>query len=227
VVRTLNATVHAVRREAFLDAAERLIRTKGYEQMSIQDVQDELDVSRGAFYHYFHSKERLLEAVVDRVADGVIAALAPIVTDPGVRAEAKLAHFVLTSGRWKSERHDLLLGLLEVWQSDSNAVVREKLWRMARARVGPLVADIVRQGAAEGTFTVGSPEHSARVLLTVIEASGETAGDLLLLRRTNEVPAEEIRQAMAAYEEAIERILGLPAGSFRLMDDETFHVWFD
>ncbi len=32
---------------------------------------------------------------------------------------------------------------------------------------------------------------------------------------------------MGAYEEAIERILGLPAGSFVLVDTPALHVWFD
>ena len=68
MARTLNATIYAVRRDAFVDVAQRLIQAKGYQQMSIQDVLDELDASRGAFYHYFDSKADLLEAVVERLA---------------------------------------------------------------------------------------------------------------------------------------------------------------
>src|ERR1700719_1919309 len=67
VAPTENTTLHGVRREAFLDVAQRLVETKGYEAMSIQDVLDALEVSKGAFYHYFHSKQALLEAVVERL----------------------------------------------------------------------------------------------------------------------------------------------------------------
>ena len=69
MARTLNPAAHAVRRDAFVDAAQRLIQAKGYEEMSIQDVLDELGASRGAFYHYFDSKAALLEAVVERMVD--------------------------------------------------------------------------------------------------------------------------------------------------------------
>ena len=62
MARTLNPTLHTVRRDAFLDVAQRLVETKGYEAMSIQDVLDALEVSKGAFYHYFDSKQALLEA---------------------------------------------------------------------------------------------------------------------------------------------------------------------
>ena len=65
MARTVDTGAHAVRREAFVDTAQRLMQAKGYEQMSVQDVLDELDASRGAFYHYFDSKAALLEAVVD------------------------------------------------------------------------------------------------------------------------------------------------------------------
>jgi len=85
----LNAVARAIRREAFLDAAQRLMQGKGYEQMSVQDVLDELDASRGAFYHYFDSKAALLEAVVERMVDTVTAAFAPMVADPDLPATAK------------------------------------------------------------------------------------------------------------------------------------------
>src|SRR5262245_58568880 len=48
---------HAVRRGEILDVAQRLVYTSGYEQMTIQDMLDELQISKGAFYHYFSSKQ--------------------------------------------------------------------------------------------------------------------------------------------------------------------------
>ena len=71
MARTLNPVTHAVRRDAFVDVAQRLIQAKGYEAFSIQDVIDEVGASKGAFYHYFGSKGDLLEAIVERMADAV------------------------------------------------------------------------------------------------------------------------------------------------------------
>ena len=64
--------------EAFLDAGQRLIATKGYAQLSIQDVIDELSSSKGAFYHYFDSKAALLDGVADDPNAGI--ALVPELT---------------------------------------------------------------------------------------------------------------------------------------------------
>jgi AcrR family transcriptional regulator len=225
--RTLDPVAHALRRDAFLDSAQRLIEDKGYEQMSIQDVLDDLDASKGAFYHYFDSKADLLEAVVERLADVAIAALLPIVTDAGAPADEKFRRLFFAGGQWKAERHDLVLGLLEVWLSDANAVVREKLRRMGVTRLAPLLADIVRQGRAEGIFTVTSEQHAARVLTSLLDAYGETARELAIRRRADTVSLDEVGRTFAAYDEAVERVLGLPAGSFTSVDVPSLHLWFD
>jgi AcrR family transcriptional regulator len=227
VVRTLDPVAHGVRRDAILDVAEQLIRSKGYERMSIQDVQDELGVSRGAIYHYFRSKAALLEAVVERAGDAILALLAPIVEDPGLSAQAKLQAVFETGGRWKSERRDLMLALLQGWYSDDNAVVREHLTRATVARLAPLMADIVREGVAEGSMSVASPEHAAEIVVALFATSGDRTGRLLLERSAGRVPFDHVAGLVAAYGEAVDRILGLPPGSFRLIDEPTLHFWFD
>src|SRR4030081_1718518 len=102
--RTVNVEVHKVRRDAFLDAAQRLIQTKGYEQMSIQDVLDELETSRGALYHYFDSKQSLLDGVVDRFADAAMSAVAPVLADPHLPALRKLERVLGGIGSFKAEQ---------------------------------------------------------------------------------------------------------------------------
>jgi AcrR family transcriptional regulator len=52
-----------------LDTATKLFLEKGWEQTTIQDIVDEIgDLTRGAFYHHFKSKEDNIEAVLNRLA---------------------------------------------------------------------------------------------------------------------------------------------------------------
>ena len=64
MARTVKAEAVAAKRKEILDAAQRLVFTKGYEQMSVQDILDEIRISSGAFHHYFDSRRALLEALV-------------------------------------------------------------------------------------------------------------------------------------------------------------------
>jgi len=227
MARTLDPTAYAVRRDAFLDAAEHLIRTKGYEQTSVQDILDAAGASRGAFYHYFDSKEALLEGVVERMTDAAIAVIEPIVADPDLPAAGKLQAVFSTAGRWKTERSDLLLAFLRSWYSDENDLVRLRVARAGAARLTPLIAGIARQGAAEGAFSCTSPDDAATILLALLNGSSDAIGRLVLDRQAGRTTFDDVVRFMGAYEEAIERILGLAPGSFVLVDTPALHVWFD
>ncbi len=224
--RTVNATLHTVRRDAFLDVAQRLVETKGYEAMSVQDVLDMLEVSKGAFYHYFDSKQALLEAVVDRFADGAMAAIAPILNDPKLPAIKKLERVFAGIARWKAQRKELVLGIIEVWNSDSNAIVREKVRRMTVRLIVPLLSAVVRQGVEEGVFNVASADETATVLASLMLGFQDQATHLFIARQANSVPFEVVERTIAGFTEAFERILGVPKGSLTLTDQATLHFWF-
>jgi len=142
-------TARAPRAAEFVDVALQLIQTKGYERMSIQDVLDGAQASRGAFYHYFDSKQALLEAVIDRMTVAALASVADVLDDPKLPASAKLRGFFSGVGTWKNQRSELILGLLDVWLSDDNAVVREKLRSTMVVQLGPVFTKILAQGKDE------------------------------------------------------------------------------
>jgi AcrR family transcriptional regulator len=226
MARTVNAPLHTVRRVAFLDAAQGLVQTKGYEQMSIQDVLDELDASKGAFYHYFDSKQALMEAVVERFADGALATLAPVLSDPYLPALRKLETVFAGIAQWKAERKELILAIIDVWNSDSNAIVREKLRRMTVSRMVPLLSAVVRQGADEGVFNVVSPDQTATVLVSMMQGFQEQATNLFIARQAGNITFEVVQRTVSGFTEAFERILGIPKGSLTLTDEPTLRFWF-
>ena len=226
MARTANETLRTVRRDGFLDVAQSLIQTKGYESMSIQDVLDELEASKGAFYHYFDSKQALLEAVIDRFADATMASITPILDDPDLPALRKLERALAGIARAKAERKDLVLAVLEVWNSDSNAIVREKLRRMAVSRLGPLLSVVIKQGIDEGVITAPSPDDTATVLTSLMLGYQQQAADYLIARQAGTMSFEQVQRSIAAYNDAFERILGVPKGSLTLIEESTLHFWF-
>lgn len=57
------------RRAEILDAAWTCLARKGYHQTTMQDICEESGLSYGAIYRYFASKEEILHAIFDRVAE--------------------------------------------------------------------------------------------------------------------------------------------------------------
>ena len=226
MARTVNEAVRTIRRDAFVEAAQALIQSRGYEQMSIQDVLDALQASRGAFYHYFDSKQALLEAVIERMVDAGLAAIGPVLADRDLTAIQKLQGVFGGIGRWKTERKALVLALLQVWISDDNAVVREKFRHRLAGRMVPVLAAIVGQGIEEKTFNATSPAETAHVLVMLLLGLQDVATDLLISRQHNAVSFEAVVRNLASYNDSFERILGAPAGSIDLVDETILREWF-
>jgi AcrR family transcriptional regulator len=226
MTRTVDTEAYAVRREAFVDTALRLMQAKGYEQMSIQDVLDEAGASRGAFYHYFDSKTALLEAVVTRVVDTALSSVSPLVEDPSVAAVPKLEGLFRGIGQWKLERTDLMLALTRVWLSDENTLMRDKMWQHLMERLAPMLAAILRQGDDEGVFSVSSPGDTARVLVALLHGLNDLAVRTFVDRETSGVTLDEVESMVFAYVAAMERILGVPAGTLDLLDRSALREWY-
>jgi len=226
MARTINHATRAVRRDAFLDVAQRLIQSKGYESLSVQDIIDELDASKGAFYHYFGSKADLLEAIVERMADAVQATWDVVMARPDLDAVGRFEGIFETTAQYKSARRDLSLALLEAWLSESNTVLRERLRAMVARRLTPVLERIVRQGVAEGEFTSSDPDATARVIVGLVQGSQEQAAQLYVARQAGEIEFEEVVRVYAAFSEALDRILGLRPGRLSLTDPPTLREWF-
>ena len=64
---------HDARKNEIIDTAAALFTDKGYDQCSINDILNSIGIAKGTFYHYFKSKEDVLDAegmpvrMVDRI----------------------------------------------------------------------------------------------------------------------------------------------------------------
>ena len=60
------------RKKEILDIAEALFIAKGYEETSTTDILERVGIARGTLYYHFKSKEEILDALIDRIIDGVV-----------------------------------------------------------------------------------------------------------------------------------------------------------
>lgn len=224
--RAVNPRRHAARRDEFTEAGMRLIQAHGYEQFSVELLLAEVGASKGAFYHYFDGKPALLQAIVERMAAAGVAAVEGVVADPALPAIEKLGRYFSTIAASKADHRDFPVALMRAWYSDDNAIVREKLRRESVRLATPHFAAIIRQGIAEGTFSLADPDQMARVVLSLIRDAGDEAGELFLKRQRGEIDLDTARRRVRTYETALERVLGVTPGSLALIDEKTIHTWF-
>lgn len=79
--KSFRETQFELREEAILDATNRLLGTKGYEAMSMDDIAAEVGIAKGSLYKHFESKEALAAAVMVRLLAQTRAAFDAIPRD--------------------------------------------------------------------------------------------------------------------------------------------------
>jgi AcrR family transcriptional regulator len=218
VARHVKADEYAARRRAILDVALQLMHDKGYDRMTIQDVLAELQMSKGALYHYFDSKQALLEGIVESMSDSGLAALRAVVDDAERNAIEKLHAYFDRSTAWKAQNLTAVQTTMRLWHDENNALLRQKLSQDVMRSTTPLLEAIIRQGCDEGAFDTGHP-HEAAIIITgmglhladaIIEAMEKDGSDGI------DVAGPNTQGVIAAYTDAFERILGAPPGSLAL-----------
>jgi AcrR family transcriptional regulator len=231
MARTIKHEDHAAKRSEILDAAQRMIYTKGYEQMSIQDILNELRISKGAFYHYFDSKQALLEGIVERTVQQIEQVLLPLVHDPKLPALKKFQIIMDTGAQWKAARMDFMFAILYAWYNDENALARQKITASMTTHVRPWLAEVFRQGNEQGVMSTPFPEQAAQVVLTLMVGMGDAVAQLLMRVTPASTPQQrkdilrEMAGVTAAYNSAIERFLGMHAGALKLFSAKMMKQW--
>lgn len=227
MARTVNEEERAAKRNQILDVTQGLIYRRGYDQMSIQEILDELGISKGAFYHYFDSKPALLEAVIERMMHESLKILRPIADDPQLPALEKLQRFFDTAAQWKTARKALLLEFVRAWYADHNAIVRHKWLGMMGRSMIPILVQIFNQGVREGVLSVRYPDQVGSVFLALVQGFGDAFAELILADEPRGDERQRAERLGLAYNDALERLLGAPPGAVTLLDPAVLAEWFD
>jgi AcrR family transcriptional regulator len=225
MTRSVKAHEYAEKRNAILDVAQRYITTKGYEQMTTQDILEALQISRGAFYHYFDSKQALLMALVERIGEQAEQLVLPIVPDREMLAQDKLLRFFAVLDQKKRENLDLLFAFMRVWYADENALFRQKLYQARLKRLTPWLSQIIQEGVTEGVFTTAYPDQAARIIISLIEDLGYATVELLFAEKGQPIDFLRITQIGEATADALERVLGMKPGCLWQSWSEDFSRW--
>ncbi len=227
MARIVNEKEHNIKRNQILDCALTLINSKGYVQMTIEDILASLQISRGALYHYFNSKQAILEAIVDRMGEQAEQTILPIVQDQNQSALQKFHNYFEASVRWKNMQRESVINVMRMWYVDENILVRHKLTSETMRRTPKLIEPIIRQGIEEKVFTTSFPEQAAEIIVGITLSLADSIFKLIFPNEYPQAGFEKFELILDAFTDAIERILGAPPGSLKFFEKETFRGWFD
>lgn len=214
------------RRDELLDVAQRLFARHGYDGTSVNQIIGELGVSKGGFYHYFESKEDLVEALARRYATVLAAETDRLLHDPTMDAFAKLTTFMVTSRRHKAGNVAELRATFAPLFRAENVRLFERTHRAVMSVVQPILTRIIVEGVAEQTFETPDPENAAETILHLLSGNRDLLTELYNTQDPRQFRAlgEKLMGKLRYTSTVIDRILGLPEGSIELADRDTMEA---
>ncbi len=145
-----------------LNAASRRFLYYGYKKTTMSEIADDCNMSTGNLYRYFPSKLDIAEMFVRVLRGEQVATLRSVVDAPGRTPSQKLRDFFLLKFKIAYERfHDKpkAYELSSELISERPKVALE--WESAEGRV---LAEILAEGDADGSFAVDNAPAMAKIL---------------------------------------------------------------
>jgi AcrR family transcriptional regulator len=205
-----------IRRAELLDRASALFLRHGYDNVSLNDLIADAGVSKGAFYHWFPSKDALIAALAERSAREGFALIEEAQAQCRGNALDRL-NTVLQAGldvKITMGTPELLAAAVSLLRPD-NAALYGRIVAIGEDLFRPLLTRLISEGVAEGIFDTFDPEGvgdliqglAARTnsqIIDVLDAADESARDQAI---------DVLTTRFRLHGLATDRVLGLPDGS--------------
>lgn len=151
--------------ELILSVSAKLFTERGYEKTSIQDIIEEVGMSKGAIYHHFKSKEDILDAVMEQQFSFTAQKLDDLIRHTQAsNAREKLVN-ILENIVADQDAHSL--------DSVLSAQIKNPQFVVTGIQVGvkndaPIIAQMMMEGVEDGSITTEFPIECAEVFMLLV-----------------------------------------------------------
>lgn len=188
------------RKNEILDVAERLFCTKGFDQTSTNDILNEIGIARGTLYYHFKSKEEILDAMIERLTNQIVAKAAIIALDDTIPVLDRLTQTIL-SLNVDNELGDVIM---EQVHKPQNALLHQKLEERLLSRVNVLITKIVEDGIKQGIMHTDYPAEAVEMIMTY---------SYIAFDSVKQYTKEEEQRKIMGFIYHAERVLGMEPGA--------------
>ena len=215
-----------IRKQELLVTAMRLFATQGYEQTSISQIIAALNISKGAFYHHYSSKEDLVEALAAMYAEEAAARARSVLEDASLDAFGRLSMFLSRMRNTKMESAAQLQAAFAPIFLERNRDLYERTQMAVNKVIQPILAKIIAEGVADRTFDASDADAAAEIMLHLMGSVRPLIA--ALYAATNQLEVERLISRIASRMRylgtVIDRILGIPEGSIELADEASLCI---
>lgn len=147
---------------------------KGVAATSVDDIVEGAGVAKGTFYLYFTTKDDAVNAVAERVVDGVVQVFETAAATLGLSPVERLLVLGRSVGQVGAEPNER--ELIDVFHRPENRAIHDRLMERIVDRLIATVELIVSDGIAEGQFAHQNPHLAAGFVLATFTSLHDLVG---------------------------------------------------
>jgi AcrR family transcriptional regulator len=181
---------HGNLRTALLGAAERTVRERGAQALSLRELARDVGVSHGAPRRHFPDRQALLDALAESGFRRLGGELRDAFDEAGEDFEARLRAVAAAYVRFATEDAALLELMFAGKSHEQTGVLHE-----ASERAFAVMLELISQGQARGDLEAGDPERVGLVLFATIQGiAALVTGGIVAPEQIGELVADAIER---------------------------------
>lgn len=192
------------KKEEIIKIALELFMEKSYEHTTIKDIIKASNLSKGGMYHYFDSKEDILNASLEYIAEQDYERFNNIINSQVMTAIEKLQKVILLG----CEKPENVQKVVNYSKKEINSIFVLRMRKLGLEKTVSCLEKIIEQGIKEKNFHTEYPKEMAEFCCY--------AGQFLYDSIIPEITKDEYNKKLSAYLCLIEKCLGLEKG---ILDD--------
>ncbi|MDQ2087306.1 TetR/AcrR family transcriptional regulator [Herbivorax sp. ANBcel31] len=208
------------RKQEFLSTALELFYEKGYEKTTIKDIIDKMGVSKGAFYHYFESKEDVIIIIAKEYVDRAIGIMKRIIERKDLNAAQKVSEIFTSVNEYKANSESRRSRIKGVFNNEGNLKLDKKISDSIRKELNALFKKLIDDGVEEGLFETSNSTELAEFISNIIHSLNSSIDRLVI--DLYEVDYEEfirkLDEKLKFYEIMFKKILNLKGESIKFRE---------
>ncbi|EGD47901.1 transcriptional regulator, TetR family [Ruminiclostridium papyrosolvens DSM 2782] len=192
-----------VRKNEILDVAEELFNLNGFDATTISAIIEKAGIARGTVYYHFKSKEDVLDALIERHCERLLAEAKEIAADSRLPVMERLIQTLMSMNGDKEGTPSVIT---QQMHRPQNALMHQKTHETMLEAIPPILMGIIEDGIKEGIFNTPYPYESLEMVVAHVNTVFDDYAEKLT--------GKELLKRIRAFIFNLERLFGAAPGSF-------------
>ncbi|MEN8904466.1 MAG: TetR/AcrR family transcriptional regulator [Clostridiales bacterium] len=189
-----------LKKKQIVNYAIELLIEVGYENFSINKVINNAKTTKGAFFHYFLSKEELIEEILNIILDPMINEFYNIANKSNVNPKEKILELFAIGYKMKGIESKLTQQLIKFLHKKENKIIFQEIIDRIITRCLPIYEQVFIEGKNSKEFSIKYPHGEAFIFLNTILSINKEIGKISMEKCTNKKSKENLNNKILAFE---------------------------